>query len=330
MAMAYPLLKRLYEFRNNHHFWGGKMKRISDLLKIMVLTAYLIGGSAMASDEYVYTVATSQSSVEIADGKISISGGEMTATPGAPALGYRIIKLALPANTEVTYETSDPLVIGTTEVDFIRGDLRPGNYPADTAAFPDPLIYDSDQIFPDERVRLLGSGNWGDIHVADLAVYPIAYRPLSERVLFYPEITIHLSLRARSRGNGPDIRSDPHAYGALRGMVSNQIDFPSMASPPSNDPPIPLGNIPPPEYLIITSGEIAPGFYPFLNWKNQKGMPTDMVLIEDILASTGGVDPAEQLRNYLIQAYNDGIRYVLLGGTDGISIRAMSATIILS
>lgn len=297
------------------------MKRISDLLKIMVLTAYIIGSSAMASDEYVYTVTTGQSSVEIADGKISISGGEMTATPGAPALGYRIIKLALPANTEVidlTYETSDTMVIGTTEVDFIRGDLRPGNYPADTAAFPDPLIYDSDQIFPDERVRLLGSGNWGDIHVADLAVYPIAYRPLSERVLFYPEITIHLSLRARSRGNGLDIRSDPHAYGALRGMVSNQIDFPSMASPPLNDPPIPLGNIPPPEYLIITSGEIAPGFYPFLNWKNQKGLPTDMVLIEDILASTGGVDPAEQLRNYLIQAYNDGIRYVLLGGTDDI------------
>ena len=297
------------------------MKRISDLLKIMMLTAYLIGGLAMASDEYVYTVSTGQGSVEIADGKISISGGEMIATPGAPALAYRVIKLALPANTEVidlTYETSDPLIIGTAEIDFIRGDLRTGNYPADTAAFPDPLIFDTDQIFPDERVRLLGSGNWGDIHVADLAVYPIAYRPLSERILLYPEITVHLSLRARSNGNGLAIRSDPNAYGALMGMVSNRIDFSSMASPPLNDPPIALGNIPPPEYLIITSGEIAPGFYPFLKWKNQKGLPTDMVLIEDILASTGGIDPAEQLRNYLIQAYNEGVRYVLLGGSDDI------------
>ncbi len=297
------------------------MKRISNLLMIMMLTAYSMGGSAVAGDEYVYTVATDQSSVNMADGRISIEGGEMIAAPGAPALGYRVIKLALPPNTEVidiTYDIPDSLIIGTAEVDFIRGDIRPGNYPADTAAFPDPSIYESDQIFPEERAKLLSSGNWGDIHVADLAVYPIGYRPLSGKILFYPEITVRIGLTARSNGNGLTIRSDPHAYGALVGMVSNRMDFASMASPPANDPPIILGNIPAPEFLIITSGEIAPGFYPFLAWKNQKGLPTDMILIEDILANTAGGDPAEQLRNYLIQAYSEGVRYVLLGGNDDV------------
>ncbi len=297
------------------------MKMISDRILIMLLTAYSMGSLAVASDEYIYTVVTDRSTVDLVDGKVSIDGGEMIASPGAPALEYRIIKLALPPNTEVadlSYEIPDSLIIGTAEVDFIRGDLRPGNYPADTASFPDPLIYESDQVFPAERVRLLGSGNWGDIHVADLAVYPIGYKPLSGRILFYPEITVHLSLRSRSNRSALIIKSDPNAYGALMGMVSNQIDFPLMASPPADGPPIVLGNIPAPQYLIITSGEIAPGFYPFLVWKNQKGLPTDMVLIEDILASTAGIDPAEQLRNYLIQAYSEGVQYVLLGGSDDV------------
>jgi hypothetical protein len=278
-----------------------------------------MGGSAVAEDEYVYIVATDESSIHMANGRISIERGEMITSPGAPALGYRIIKLALPPNTEVTgisYDIADSSIIGTANIDFIRGDLRPGNYPADTAAFPDPLIYETDRTFPAERARLLSSGNWGDIHIADLAVYPVGYRPLSGKILFYGEITVRLSLTARSNMNGLIVRSDPHAYGALMGMVSNRTDFASMASPPLNDPPLILGNIPAPEYLIITSGEIAPGFYPFLAWKNQKGLPTDMVLIEDILGSTAGCDPAEQLRNYLIEAYNEGVRYVLLGGND--------------
>jgi hypothetical protein len=292
------------------------MKRFLGLLLIIMMVASLRGYVLAGGNEYVYTVSTDRNSVVIGDGMISIAGGQMIDTPGAPSIGYRMIKLALPPGTQITsltFETPDPHLLGWANVDFVRGDVRTGNYPADTTAAPDPEIYYSDEVFPADRAKLLGDGNWGDIHVADLAVYPIGYRPQSGSILFYPEITVRIGLAAKPAGGQPDVRPDVHAYRELSRTVSNQDDLALMASPPSDDPPL-ITNLPSPEYLIITSAQVAPGFYPFLLWKNQIGIPTDMVLIEDILSSTAGGDPAEQLRNYLMEAYNEGVRYILLGG----------------
>ncbi len=278
--------------------------------------------SVLAGDlDYSYTVITERNSVHPTSEKVTITDGHILADPGAPALGYKTVKLSLPPGTKITdieIETSQPEIIRMGYIGFSRGDLKTGNYVQDTTSFPDPVIYNSDDTYPETRVEILNSGYWGDIHVADLAVYPLAYKPLSNQLLLYREITIRFNLRTTQIENGLIPRSDPFAYKALAQKVANQIDLPNFASPGNPGDPIIAGNIPSPVYLIITSGSIAPGFFPFLDWKNQKGIPTDMVMIEDILSSSQGVDPAEQLRNYLIQAYNDGIRYVLLGGDEDV------------
>jgi hypothetical protein len=147
----------------------------------------------------------------------------------------------------------------------------------------------------------------------------VGYKPQSGEIWFYPEVTVRFQLEQLAPNPRLQLKSDRIAYGALNNIVQNKIDLPLAASfPPVISSPKITDGIPSPEYLIITSGAIAPGFYPFLEWKNQKGVPTDLALIEDILASTSGSDPAEQLRNYLIQAYNDGVRWVLLGGDEDV------------
>ncbi|MEE9553771.1 MAG: C25 family cysteine peptidase [candidate division Zixibacteria bacterium] len=298
------------------------MKTLTNTLIIAFLASLYACSPALAGElDYSYTVITERNSVHPTSEKVTITDGDILSNPGAPALGYKTVKLSLPPGTKVTdleVEVSQPEIIRMGYIGFARGDLKTGNYYQDTTSFPDALIYDSDDTYPETRVKLLNSGYWGDIHIADIAVYPLAYKPLSSQLLLYREITIRFNLQTAQIENGLIPRSDPIAYEALSSRVANTMDLPRFASPGSPKFPIIAGNIPSPVYLIITSGQIAPGFYDFLDWKNQKGIPTDMVLIEDILSSTQGDDPAEQLRNYLIQAYNDGIRYVLLGGDEDV------------
>jgi hypothetical protein len=298
------------------------MFRIPFIMISAILLMLPASGGVLAGDDYTYVVRTDPNSIRIDDGSVSVDNGFHSLTPGAPSIDYRIIKLALPPGMAVSgyaIEIAEPIVIGSARLDFVVGDIKTGDYPVDTASAPDPAIFNSDDIFPHKRIEILERGNWGEANLISLAVYPVGYRPLSGKVLLYPEITVKFHLEPKTLNPRLNLKNDGVAFRSLDKIVQNKMDLPSVAgSVPITYLPRVTSGIPSPEYIIITSGEIAPGFFPFLEWKNQKGIPTDLVLIEDILASVSGSDPAEQLRNYLIQAYNDGVKWVLLGGDEDV------------
>lgn len=301
------------------------MSKISLIAIIIIAFIFNAGQSVAGEDEYVYTVRTESNSVIIRDGAVNIQGGETMTIPGAPKIGYRILKLALPQGKTVSslsVECGDTLILGSAALGYVVGDLKTGDYPADTASAPDPAIFGADDIYPGTRAEIISKGAWGGIDMVNLAVYPAGYKPLSGKVLLFPEITVRLHL-ADMVTHDITIKQDKIASRAVPNMIDNRMDMPTISGQlPDGGYPTVTSGIPSPQYLIITSGAIAPGFFPFLEWKNQKGIPTDLVLMEDILGSTSGIDPAEQLRNYLIEAYNNGVRWVLLGGDeDNVPIR---------
>ena len=287
-----------------------------------ILLIISIAGNVGAEDEYVYIDKTDLSSIHIDGAGVHIDRGFENPVPGAPGIDYKIVRLVLPLGKAVSgysVETADPVIAGSVYLDYVKGDIKTGNYPENIATMPDPEIFGSDEVYPEKRIEILGKGDWGEISLVSLAIYPVGYKPISGEVLLFPEITIELQLEPVSQNPYLNTKNDRIAYNALDKIVQNKMDLPLAAgSPPPFGLPKITSGIPSPEYLIITSGAIAPGFYPFVEWKNQKGVPTDLVLIEDILATSMGSDPAEQLRNYLIQAYNDGIRWVLLGGDEDV------------
>lgn len=71
-----------------------------------------------------------------------------------------------------------------------------------------------------------------------------------------------------------------------------------------------------PEYLIVTGQSLVEAFAPLLRWKTMKGLTAETVTIEEVLATSTGVDDAEKLRSFLISKYNEGTKYVLLGGDE--------------
>lgn len=69
------------------------------------------------------------------------------------------------------------------------------------------------------------------------------------------------------------------------------------------------------EILLITNGELEPFFADYINYKQQSGYYVTTVLVEDIYADYPGECQQEQIRNAIIDQYqNNGIDYVILGG----------------
>lgn len=69
-----------------------------------------------------------------------------------------------------------------------------------------------------------------------------------------------------------------------------------------------------PIYAIITSTHLAASFEPLRIYRISCGIPTTIVMIEDIVSQFSGRDDAERLRNYLKSFHESGGRHVLLGG----------------
>jgi len=69
-------------------------------------------------------------------------------------------------------------------------------------------------------------------------------------------------------------------------------------------------------YLIVTTQALVPSFEKLAAWKRRRGVRTEIRTIEWIESRTRhGVDRAETLRNFLVEAYQLwGVEYVLLGG----------------
>jgi hypothetical protein len=78
------------------------------------------------------------------------------------------------------------------------------------------------------------------------------------------------------------------------------------------------------EYVVVTPSIYTSTFSDFVTWKKQKGIDIGIVTIEDILGHYSGdmifhdtcwiLDDAGKLRQYLFEAYNQGMVFALLAG----------------
>ncbi len=72
------------------------------------------------------------------------------------------------------------------------------------------------------------------------------------------------------------------------------------------------GNV---DYLIITTNKLSEELEPFLIWKTQKGLSTDIKTIQEIEVEYSGKNLAEQMKNCIIDYFeNNNTKWVLLAG----------------
>ena len=197
---------------------------------------------------------------------------------------------------------------------------RPGPV-APTA--PDAAIYSADAFFPTAAFEVVTVQTYRGHRIAYVNLFPLRARPATGEVAFTPTLTVAVTTTP-----DPAVRAaSERTYRSGRetaAWLARQVVNPELAAEYAATfaRPTPAGGartlVDPDDtylYVIITSATYATAFAPLAADRTAKGLPATIVLIDDIYAEYGGVDAQEQVRNFILDAYqNWESEYVLFGG----------------
>ncbi|MBN2564449.1 MAG: hypothetical protein JXB46_01945 [Candidatus Eisenbacteria bacterium] len=239
---------------------------------------------------------------------------------GLPELPVRVVRFALPegavalsAQARVLSEREIP---GAYLVRPRQPEVPYSRPEAATWIEPDPSAYASPLPYPAERCELLGTGNASGQAIASVAYYPVRYIASSGKleVSEVAEITVQFEPSRSEPTRHATISPEAAEVVAqrMRALVVNGEDVPEPSTATR-------GSRAEVDYLIITSSAYEATFQTLADWKEQKGLTTDVVTTSWIYANYPGVDSQDQIRNCIIDYYeNKGTIWVLLGGDTGV------------
>ncbi len=271
--------------------------------------------------------------VEQTDGwdVVILPGCDMETDVGKPYLPVKQLHIAIPedktvANIEIIniqqQELTGTYNIMPTQPGQISG------YPKPDFVSPDTNVYNINAKYPDEYILNPTSGFMSGVHIAGLLYYPLQYNPVTKKIY----LTTHLEYRLAftDQGNNPvkPRRMFDASYLKLKEDIKLSIenpndvdtyfqlektdDFTGTAFAPDEFPNFNGQAV---EYVIITNENLAQGFQEIADWKTRKGVPAVVRTVEWIYANYPGVDHAEKVRNFIIDAFkNWGAQYFMLGG----------------
>jgi len=162
------------------------------------------------------------------------------------------------------------------------------------------------------RTAIAGTLELDEITIVDVWVSPYAYDSAEGRLWYYKGISIEIT-----GANAELCEESRLAQQALFESISrNMSDSEAVPQNDSLSQTSFSSTTFSAEYMIITSAYLEESFRPLLTWKRQLGYSAEIVTTEDIYSQSSGVDNPDRIRNYLIDAYGGGTRWVLLGGDE--------------
>ncbi|MEO0228047.1 MAG: C25 family cysteine peptidase [candidate division WOR-3 bacterium] len=183
---------------------------------------------------------------------------------------------------------------------------------------PKKEIYNSNRIYPNAKLKLIGVGSLCGYQIAHIEINPVEYIPLDGRLRLLTRLTYRLKYFENRVDNTVPTAEQQRIFGEdVRTFVANpeMVDiFAPHVNGKSPSRILPSGDY---KYVII-SGAIAFDtiFQRLADWKTKKGIPTKVVQISWIGNTYSGYDLPEKLRNFIIDAKNTwGTIWVLLGGS---------------
>jgi hypothetical protein len=250
--------------------------------------------------------------------------------PGKPNLPSKIFAIAIPPGAElveVSFEvpksiellgkyqvppTALPGVIGTGDpvISAQQKKLYEQNYNS---------VYGTNQPYPSSVGEVIGTAGYRQYNLVDVRITPFSYMPLSEKLMFYPEliITVHYELlegfiHTTSIGD-PIETSELFAREHIVNYEQAQAWYEPQPTRETND------------FVIITLDSLTSSVTPLVGWETSKGRNVKVVTISWIDSEYSGYDLAEKMRNFLRDKYPTsewGIEFVcIVGHWDDIPMR---------
>lgn len=293
---------------------------------------------------------------ELADSsffEIQLPGcAQLSMRPGDPTIPVKPIQLLLPPQMTVdaVTVTGTPTELQIPMKDFTVGRLIPTQHPvllgssASTSLRLNEEVYTSDDHYPAQLYEEYHIGYSHGYTILDMTLHPIQIIPAEGRVLYYPYLTVDISLSGNQEKN-PLFRGSAGDAAWVKGLVSNPEMTTRYADLPMFE--YPGGLCDPSEtydYVIITTEQNSLNYwdiseYTPYNWESlmvrhsEEGLSCTLVTTQAIDACPDYYnatplfnDSQAHIREFCRDAYQDwNTQYVLVGAdAEFIPARLMS------
>lgn len=282
-----------------------------------LLCAALIAGLP-AAGSMVHSLRLSPADVsmlaDVTGLSVSIRGGEASAPPGSPLLPVVPVSLVLPAGASSAVFTAE--VTGSIELPG-RIDVRPAGVlrPLDiatgpSAAFRDEAVYSSRGPWPDGVISAAHVGRLCGFTIASCAVRPWSYDPVEGRL----SLITGLDITVNWTDGEPAPRTSMQVESALR-RVETLVDNPGCAA--AFAPPVRPDRSGDAEWVVICDSAFAGVFEPLRLFREDCGLSSAILTVQEAMESQAGPDSAARLRSAIDSLVNRcGTVFVLLAGDE--------------
>jgi hypothetical protein len=291
---------------------------------------------------------------------LDLRGGQAAAAPGAPALPFLTVRVAVPEGARVA---------GVSVVDAQREPLEgthvvmPGQFPrladlrsdsrdlaqryadflqnrtirpqAEAPAFvaPDPALYRQAELLPAETAVAAGEQKVGPYRVLAIRVNPVQYVPAKGALVVSRSLSLAVDLIRPEKRTPQRQRFGREQLEMYYEIAAGLVVNPDWLTRPEGFK-APGGKYP---YLVLTTSAMRSEFDRLAEWKTSCGLPARVVTKEEILNKVYGDftlahgvaarDTQEILRNFLQWAYRAWqVCYLVIGGdTEAIPVRQVAA-----
>ena len=282
------------------------MKKL--FLSLIMLAAVLFAQAQTIEQTYHF----SQPTVSERDGyqQIGFQGCLPNGIVGEPTLPWQNVSLMLPQGHEAT-------AINVEFADFVELEGCFNLYPyQEPRAYSNEKeipfaksenLYRSENAYPTRGYSKVTTQYLNGVALAFSGFTPLHYVPATGKVSYAQTVKVVIETTASRDDHNRKLWLTPENEASIQRLAQN---------------PYVLGTynkrgreISGYDMLIITAEEWIPSFGEYMSLYNDKGIRTRIVALEEIYASMQGCDEQEQIRNYIIQEYeNNGIQMVSLGG----------------
>jgi len=276
---------------------------------LALTVAFLIPTSALATAGQATVSATIPVGMyELTDTQrgheLAVDGFGYLLVPGKPALPARIFAIAIPPGAElveVTFDAGAGIALpGTYQIPpaplpRVIGEEDPTLYAADQAEYQQNYnaVYGSDQPYPQNLVEFVRTAGYRKYNLVDVRVTPFTYHPLSGRLLYHPEITVHVHYEL----------SETPAPALVDNLTTTEriaediiLNYEQVASWYDDGAAAGRGLH---DYVIITLDSLTSAVAPLVGWETAKGRNVEVVTTTWINTNYSGYDLAEKMRNFL-------------------------------
>ena len=229
---------------------------------------------------------------------------------GEPTIPWQSVSLILPQGQEaatLNVEYLDVVELEGSYNLYPYQQPRPLSYDKEIPFAKNETLYHSDTPYPSVSFSAVSTQYLNGVAFAFGGFTPIQYVPATGKVQVAQTVKVTIGTTASRDDHSRQLWLTPGNVASIKRLAQND-DMLNTYNKRGRE----IGGY---DMLVITGEDWISRFGDYLNLYNGKGIRTQIVSLEEIYATMEGRDQQEQIRNYIIQEYeNNGIMTVSLGG----------------